>query len=292
MSPAKKKSEEVAVPNGGGLPDYMKGDEDLGRDQVDPEAIELSYILLLQGTSQMVKDRVEGAQVGGFADSVTKELFPYPVEFIPIVAKRKYAKRFWARGEAAKTENPEGNKGVECVSTDLTYGSLHGDCATSCPYKPPGSPNPDVPAWADWDGVRAAGWSAPKCSLCYEFAVLVKKEDGEWMEFPVVLSAYKSSTKVGKHIHNVFGKNKGALFSRVYELSSFEKPFAGSGESAYVMKADVKRLATEEEYVLAKSTFRQLEKMAWTVYKQGEYDEFDQEPPESSGDDYPEDWDK
>lgn len=286
MSP--KKKEEIAVPTGGGLPDYMKGDEELGRDQLDTSAIRLPFIMLLQGGSKLIKDGVEGAKVGHFANSVTSELFPYPVEFIPVLARKKMAKRFWARNN--EDQNPDGNSGVECQSTDLRTGSRYGDCIKDCPYKPhPEAGDTREPAWNDWDGAKAVGWGAPKCSKCYEFAILIRREDGAWAGSPIVLSAIKSSAGVGEYIHSVFGTNEGALFSRVYELSSFEKTFGQ--DTARVMQVNVKRLAGEDEYAMAKHIFQGFKDVAWEAHNGAEYSEDEPfQEPEKSGDEPPENW--
>ena len=118
-----------------------------GRENIEAEDLKFPSLTLLQGSSEVVKQGVEGARAGLFYLSGAEEFFTPPIRVL-VCAHTK------SRSLRPRPDRPEHDGLQECFSRDAIEGSHYGDCE-SCPHR-------------QWGENRRR----PACSESHNFTVL------------------------------------------------------------------------------------------------------------------------
>jgi len=139
----------------------------VGRDRIEAEDLILPSLKLLQGSSEEVKQGVQGARAGVFWLSGAEEPFPGPLRVL-VCAHTK------SRSLFPKEDRPEHEGLEECRSKDGKEGTRYGVCE-ECPY-------------SQWDD---ANGRPPACSESHNFTVLTPLG-------PAVIRFQRTSIKAAK----------------------------------------------------------------------------------------------
>lgn len=98
----------------------------IGRENVRMEDLVLPTLTILQGSSEQVKQGIEGARAGRFYLSGAEEFFDAPIRVLGIAYH-------FSRSLFPKPDRPEHNGLEECISRDGKTGKTYGEC-DMCPY--------------------------------------------------------------------------------------------------------------------------------------------------------------
>lgn len=172
------------------LPVQIGGSIDrVGRENIEVEDLVLPSLKLLQGSSEEVKQGVEGARAGLFWLSGAEEPFKPPMRLLACAHTK-------SRSLFPKPDRPEHAGLEECTSRDGEVGSHYGDCA-SCPYK-------------DWDNENGR---PPACSESHNFTVLTPMG-------PAVLRFSRTSIKAAKKLLTAWSMSADPLWSHPLVVST------------------------------------------------------------------------
>jgi len=122
--------------------------DDTGRQNIEPGDLIFPTLKMLQGSSEEVKQGVDGAKAGLFWLTGVNEVFKPPIRVLACAHTK-------SRTLFPKPDRPEHAGLQECLSRDGRWGSSYGDCV-SCSHK-------------DWDSVNSR---PPACSESHNFTVL------------------------------------------------------------------------------------------------------------------------
>jgi hypothetical protein len=203
------------------VPDYLKGNQSRGNEQVSAADLVIPRIELVQSLSPCRKKTdpayIEGAEEGDLYNNVTRELYGREVKVIPVFFAKEFLlwkdrtkgggfKGAFPTAEAAQSARealgPEGDD-VEIVDTAQQY-------------------------------------------------VLVARPDGRMDE--AVISMAKSKAKVSRQWNSLIRLNANDRFSRVYNISSVADK-SDKGEFHNFKVANV-GYVTEDQYRRAEKTFQ------------------------------------
>ena len=178
-----------------------------GRENIEAGDLILPSLKLLQGSSEEVKQGVEGARAGLFWLSGAEEPFKAPMRILACA----YTK---SRSLFPKEDRAEHQGLGECLSRDGKTGARYGDCA-SCPYK-------------EWDNENDR---RPACSESHNFTVLTPFG-------PAVLRFTGRSTKGARKLLTAWTTSEKALYSHPITITT--KPVTdrinGRESTSYVME--------------------------------------------------------
>jgi len=196
-----------------------------GFDEFEQGDLKIPRLAILQALSEIV---IEGkAKMGEIANSLTKELVPQPVEFIPLFMFKTRA-RF------------EMGRGLVMLSRDNLTVTMGLDEFAQYQNKPV----EEVPG-AAWEGN-----TPPKFNLVYNFPCLLTTKINE---FPISLSLMKSATDAAKALCSMARFSGEDMFARVYTLKTkVEKNDKGTFAVPVIEFA---RRCTDQEYAVASKCF-------------------------------------
>jgi hypothetical protein len=160
-----------------------------GRENIEAEDLVLPSLKLLQGSSEEVKQGVEGARAGLFWLSGAEEAFKPPLRVLACAHTK-------SRSLFPKEDRAEHQGLEECLSRDGIVGSRYGDCA-SCPYK-------------EWDNENSR---PPACSESHNFTVLTPLG-------PAVLRFSRTSIKAARKLLTAWSMSSDPLFSHPLVIST------------------------------------------------------------------------
>lgn len=153
-----------------------------GREHIEAEDLILPSLKLLQGSSEEVKQGIEGARAGLFWLSGAEEAFKPPLRVLACAHTK-------SRSLFPKPDRPEHEGLEECLSRDGVTGNRYGDC-DSCPYK-------------EWDEVNKR---PPACSESHNFTVLTPMG-------PAVLRFSRTSIKSARKLLTAWSMSSKPLWA-------------------------------------------------------------------------------
>lgn len=220
-------------------------DDLVGMDSVEVEDLILPSLKLLQGSSEEVKQGVEGARAGIFWHTGVSEGFKGPIRVLTCA----YTK---SRSLFPKADRPE-HQGLErCTSKDGKFGDRYGDCE-SCPYK-------------DWDNENGR---PPACSESHNFTVLTPFG-------PAVMRFQRTSTKSARKFLTAWTTSNKNIFEHPLEISTKTRTDKVNGSDSTTHVMETKWLQREavppHAQAAARAVFEQVNK-AHAKGKFGTHDE-------------------
>lgn len=153
-----------------------------GRELIEAEDMILPSLKLLQGSSEEVKQGIEGARAGLFWLSGAEESFKPPMRVLACAHTK-------SRSLFPKEDRPEHEGLQECISRDAKTGSVYGDCET-CPY-------------SKWDEVNN---KPPTCSESHNFTVLTPMG-------PAIIRFSRTSIRAARKLLTSWNMSPNALWS-------------------------------------------------------------------------------
>lgn len=154
----------------------------IGRENIEAEDLVLPSLKLLQGSSEEVKQGVEGARAGLFWLSGAEEAFKPPMRVLACAHTK-------SRSLFPKEDRAEHAGLEECTSRDGVVGSHYGECE-SCPHK-------------NWDNESGR---PPACSESHNFTVLTPVG-------PAILRFSRTSIKAAKKLLTAWSMSPDPLWA-------------------------------------------------------------------------------
>jgi hypothetical protein len=164
-------------------------DDLIGRDNVEAEDLILPSLKLLQGSSEEVKQGVEGARAGIFWHTGVSEGFKGPIRVLACAHTK-------SRALFPKADRPEHAGLDECRSKDAKEGNRYGLCA-ECPH-------------SQWDDINGR---PPACSESHNFTVLTPFG-------PAVMRFQRTSIKAARKLLTAWTMANKNLFEHPLEVST------------------------------------------------------------------------
>lgn len=161
----------------------------IGRENVEAEDLILPSLKLLQGSSEEVKQGIQGARAGIFWLSGLEEPLPPPLRVLAVAHTK-------SRSLFPKEDRPEHEGLEECRSKDAKEGTRYGTCA-DCPY-------------SLWDEDKGR---PPACSESHNFTVLTPFG-------PAVIRFQRTSIKSAKKLLTAWSMSQDALFAHPLEITT------------------------------------------------------------------------
>lgn len=224
----------------------------IGREAIEHEDLILPSLKLLQGSSEEVKQGVDGARAGIFWLSGLEEGFKPPMRVLACA----YTK---SRGLFPKEDRAEHAGLEECRSKDNKTGSHYGDCAT-CPH-------------AQWTGEKNE--IPPACSESHNFTVLTPFG-------PAIMRFQRTSVKAARKLLTAWSLSPNPLYAHPLIISTSVRTdkVNGRDSTTHVMETKWDRRETVPPHVqeFAKQIYEQVHR----AHKEGR---FDTQPEQSANDD-------
>lgn len=224
-----------------------KRDDLIGKENIEVEDLILPSLKLLQGSSEEVKQGVEGARAGIFWHTGVGEGFKGPIRVL-VCAHTK------SRSLFPKADRPEHAGLEECRSKDAKFGDHYGDCA-SCPYK-------------DWDNENDR---PPACSESHNFTVLTPFG-------PAVLRFQRTSIKSARKFLTAWTMSNKNIFEHPLEISTKTRTDKVNGADSTTHVMETKWLQREtvppHAQAAARAVFEQVNK----AHAAGKFDTQDEQP--------------
>lgn len=161
----------------------------VGRQNISAEDLILPSLKLLQGSSEEVKQGVEGARAGLFWLSGAEEAFEPPLRVLAVAHTKSRA--LFPKADRAEHAGLE-----ECRSRDAIQGDHYGAC-DSCPH-------------SQWDD---ANGRPPACSESHNFTVLTPFG-------PAVMRFQRTSIKAAKKVLTAWSMGQKNLFEHPLEITT------------------------------------------------------------------------
>ena len=158
-----------------------------GRELITAEDMVLPSLTLLQGSSEVVKQGVEGAKAGLFYLSGAEEFFKPPLRVLAVAHTK-------SRSLFPKPDRPEHAGLEECLSRDAVEGSFYGMCEI-CPHK-------------EWDNENDR---PPPCSESHNFVVLTPMG-------PAIIRFQRTSYKAAKKLLTAWNMSSDPLWAHPLEI--------------------------------------------------------------------------
>lgn len=154
----------------------------IGREEITQEDMILPSLTLLQGSSEVVKQGIEGARPGRFHLSGIEEFFDAPIRVLALAHTK-------SRSLFPKPDRAEHQGLEECLSRDAKEGSHYGLCS-ECPHK-------------EWDNEND---HPPACSESHNFTVLTPMG-------PAIIRFQRTSYKSAKKLLTAWSMSSDPLWS-------------------------------------------------------------------------------
>lgn len=185
-----------------------------GRELIEAGDLIFPSLKLLQGSSEEVKQGVEGARAGLFWLSGVEEPFKPPLRVLPCA----YTK---SRSLFPKEDRAEHAGLEECISKDGITGSHYGECA-NCPYQ-------------EWDNENGR---PPICSESHNFTVLTPFG-------PAVMRFSRTSTKAARKLLTAWSMSDRVLFAHPLAISTTVRTDKVNGKDSTTHVMETKWLQRE-----------------------------------------------
>jgi len=223
----KKDEKDLVKQEQGAIIPRISGESSLpaGYDEVEKEDLKIARLAILQALSKIVTEG--NAKMGDIANSLSKEVFKQPVEFIPLFMFKSRAQFVAGRG-------------LVMLSRDNVVVTMGVDEFAQYMDKPVD----EVPG-ASWQGK-----TPPSFGLVYNFPVLLV---GRIKEFPLSLSLMKTAIDAAKNLISMARYSGEDMFARVYTLKT--KMETGDKGTYAVPTIEFSRRCTDEEYAVARKCF-------------------------------------
>lgn len=205
------------------MPDFMKGVQSRGLNQIENSDVELPRIIMLQGTHDQV-NTFDEANAGEFWHSIADIPLGKTLRIVPIMIKKSV--KLWA---------PDASGGLLAVSDDMVTWSRGGDMRHTVKIKNVKEPQ----IWDTGTGVHESGlleWgssikddpeSPPAATLCYD--VLCAMPDFPELGY-AVFTISRTGLKTGKKFLGKLKIANAPNFGLIFELGSTQ---AGEGQQSY-----------------------------------------------------------
>jgi len=185
-----------------------------GRENIDAGDLIFPTLKLLQGSSNEVKQGIEGARAGLFWLSGAEEPFKPPLRVLPVAHTK-------SRVLFPQQNRPEHNGLEACRSRDAITGDRYGSCA-ECPYK-------------EWDNENNR---RPACSESNNFTVLTPFG-------PAVLRFQNTGYKAGKKLVSAWGMSPDPLFAHPLVLTATTRTDKVNGQDSLTHLVETKWVQRE-----------------------------------------------
>jgi hypothetical protein len=192
----------------------QKGDL-IGREAIEQEDLILPSLKLLQGSSEEVKQGVDGARAGLFWLSGAEEPFQPPMRVLACAHTK-------SRALFPKEDKPEHEGLEECRSPDAKEGTRYGVCA-ECPH-------------SQWDNERGR---PPACSESHNFTVLTPFG-------PAVMRFQRTSIKAAKKLLTQWSMSQDPLWSHPLVISTKTRTDIVQGRQSTTHVMETKWLQRED----------------------------------------------
>lgn len=213
----------------------------IGRENIEVEDLILPSIKLLQGSSEEVKQGIEGARAGLFWLSGAEEPFKPPLRVLACA----YTK---SRSLFPKEDRAEHAGLEECVSRDGMVGSHYGECA-SCPYK-------------DWDNSTGR---PPACSESHNFTVLTPLG-------PAVMRMSRTSAKAAKKLLTAWSMSTDPLWAHPLVISTTVRTDKVNGRDSTTHVMETKWLQRETVPPHVQEAARAIHEQVKQAHERGKFD--------------------
>lgn len=179
----------------------------VGQENVEVDDLILPSLKLLQGSSEEVKQGVDGARAGIFWHTGISEGWKGPIRVL-VCAHTK------SRSLFPKADRPEHAGLEECRSKDAKFGDRYGECA-QCPY-------------SQWDNENSR---PPACSESHNFTVLTPFG-------PAVMRFSRTSIKSARKFLTTWTMSGKNIFEHPLEISTKTRTdkVNGSDSTTHVME--------------------------------------------------------
>lgn len=188
--------------------------DSIGRENIEAEDLILPSLKLLQGSSEEVKQGIEGARAGLFWLSGAEEAFQPPLRVLAVAHTK-------SRSLFPKEDRVEHQGLEECVSRDSLVGSTYGECAI-CPYK-------------EWDNEKKR---PPACSESHNFTVLTPLG-------PAILRFSRTSIKAARKLLTAWSMSSDPLFAHPLVISTSTRTDEVNGRKSTTHVMETKWLQRE-----------------------------------------------
>lgn len=212
----------------------------VGRQHIEVEDLILPSLKLLQGSSEEVKQGVDGARAGLFWLSGVEEAFSPPLRVLAVAHTK-------SRSLFPKEDRPEHDGLEECRSKDAKQGTRYGSCA-DCPY-------------SQWDNVNG---KPPACSESHNFTVLTPMG-------PAVMRFARTSIKSAKKLLTSWSMSQSPLWAHplvVYTKTRTDK-VNGRDSTTHVM--ETKWLQREDVPPHVQDAARAVYTQVMTAHEHGKF---------------------
>lgn len=212
----------------------------VGQENVEVEDLILPSLKLLQGSSEEVKQGVEGARAGIFWHTGVSEGFKGPIRVLACAHTK-------SRSLFPKADRPEHAGLEECRSKDAKFGDRYGECAT-CPY-------------SQWDNENDR---PPACSESHNFTVLTPFG-------PAVLRFQRTSIKAARKLLTAWTMSNKNIFEHPLEISTKTRTDKVNGADSTTHVMETKWLQREDVPPHAQAAARAVFEQVSQAHAQGRF---------------------
>jgi hypothetical protein len=212
----------------------------IGRQHIEVEDLILPSLKLLQGSSEEVKQGVDGARAGLFWLSGAEEPFKPPLRVLAVAHTK-------SRALFPKEDRPEHEGLEECRSKDAKEGNRYGACE-ECPHS----------KWDDANG------RPPACSESHNFTVLTPLG-------PAVMRFQRTSIKAAKKLLTAWSMSQDPLFAHPLQISTSIRTDKVNGRDSTTHVMETKWLQREAVPPAAQEAARAVYSQVMAAHEQGKF---------------------
>lgn len=216
-----------------------------GRELIASEDMILPSLALLQGSSEVVKQGVDGAKPGRFYLSGVEEFFDPPLRVLAVAHTK-------SRSLFPKPDRAEHAGLEECLSRDAITGSRYGECA-ECPYK-------------EWDNENSR---PPPCSESHNFIVLTPMG-------PAIIRFQRTSFKAARKLLTAWNMSSDPLWAHPLELRTTTRQDMVNGRQSTTHVMETKWVQREAVPPHVQAVAREAHKQVMAAHEAGKLDSHDQ----------------
>lgn len=222
----------------------------VGRESVEAGDLILPSLKLLQGSSEEVKQGIDGARAGLFWHTSASEGFKGPIRVLACA----YTK---SRSLFPKEDRPEHDGLERCRSNDARTGDRYGSC-DECPY-------------SQWDNVNGR---PPACSESHNFTVLTPFG-------PAVMRFQRTNVKAAKKLLTSWSLSQKNLFEHPLEITTKTRTDKVNGQDSTTHVMETKWLQREDVPPHVQAAARGVYTQVMTAHEQGKFGTADEHPEEA-----------
>lgn len=237
-------------PNGSDLLPVALGGrkvDDIGRQHIEAEDLILPSLKLLQGSSEEVKQGIDGARAGLFWLTGAEEPFKPPLRVLAVAHTK--SRSLFPKEDRAEHEGLE-----ECRSKDAINGTRYGACA-ECPH-------------SQWDN---ANGRPPACSESHNFTVLTPLG-------PAVMRFQRTSVKAAKKLLTAWSMSSEPLFAHPVQISTSTRTDQVGNQKSTTHVMETKWLQRETVPPHVQEAARAVYAQVMAAHEQGRFGTTDDHP--------------